>query len=71
MFLNFKKQKIKLDSGKEKIESDQNILQKSDDLSNVKFIQKSSDNGNVTKVCHNHIIIYCFTRLFLKSYLFY
>lgn len=56
---------MKLDSGKEKIESDQNSLQKSDDLSNVKFIPKGD---NVTKVCHNKIIIYCFIELFLKLY---
>lgn len=59
---------MKLDSGKEKIENDQSsLLQKSDDLSNVKFIQKGD---NVTKVCHNKIIIYCCIELFLKLYLF-
>lgn len=48
-----KDEKVKLDKGKEKIETDENIknLQKSDELLGLKFIQKSSD-VNAIKVCH-------------------
>jgi len=44
---------VKLDKGKEniKIDENKNFLQKSDELSGLKFIQKSSDI-NAIKVCH-------------------
>lgn len=54
---NFKNEKVKLESGKENSENDQNNnLQKSNELPDIKFIQKSNDIMNVTKVCHYIII---------------
>jgi len=54
---NFKNEKVKLESGKENLENDQNNnLQKSNELSDIKFIQKSNDIMNVTKVCYYIII---------------
>ncbi|XP_001945263.2 Golgi integral membrane protein 4 isoform X2 [Acyrthosiphon pisum] len=44
-------EKVKLESGKENLENDQNNnLQKSNELSDIKFIQKSNDIMNVTKL---------------------
>ncbi|KAL4096996.1 hypothetical protein QTP88_021847 [Uroleucon formosanum] len=48
---NLNNEKIKLESGKENSENDQNNnLQKSNELSDIKFIQKSNDIMNVTKL---------------------
>ncbi|XP_060878650.1 Golgi integral membrane protein 4-like isoform X3 [Metopolophium dirhodum] len=48
---NFNNEKVKLESGKENLENDQNNnLQKSSELSDIKFIQKSNDIMNVTKL---------------------
>ncbi|CAH1724884.1 unnamed protein product [Aphis gossypii] len=48
---NLKNEKVKLESGKENLENDQiNNLQKSNEFSNIKFIQKSIDVMNVTKL---------------------
>ncbi|XP_025193929.1 Golgi integral membrane protein 4-like isoform X2 [Melanaphis sacchari] len=49
--LNLKNEKVKLKSGKENLENDlNNNLQKSNEFSNIKFIQKSNDIMNVTKL---------------------
>lgn len=56
-FFNFKNEKVKLESGKENLENDQNNnLQKSIEISDIKFIQKLNDIMNVTKVCYFIII---------------
>lgn len=48
---NLKNEKVKLESGKENLENDQNNnLQKSNEFSDIKFIQKSNDVLNVTKL---------------------
>ncbi|KAF0755370.1 Uncharacterized protein FWK35_00021980 [Aphis craccivora] len=48
---NLKNEKVKLESGKENLENYQiNNLQKSNEFSNIKFIQKSIDVMNVTKL---------------------
>lgn len=46
----------KLESEKENIENNQNNnLFNSKEISDTKYVQKSSDNTSVTKVCHNNI----------------
>ncbi|XP_022178376.1 Golgi integral membrane protein 4-like isoform X2 [Myzus persicae] len=48
---NLNNEKVKLESGKENSENDQNNnLQKSNELPDIKFIQKSNDIMNVTKL---------------------
>lgn len=48
---------MKLDSDKENNENDQNNnLLKSVDYTDVKFIQKSNENVNTSKVCMIYII---------------
>jgi len=45
-----KNEKIKSDSGKENDKDQDNILQRSNEFSDIKFIEKSSDNVNVSKL---------------------
>jgi len=59
---NFKNEKVKLESGKENLENDQfSNLQKSNEFSDIKSIQKPNDIINVTKVC-------CFLVVTIKHY---
>lgn len=71
-FLNIKNEKVKLKSGNENTENDQKKnLDKANEFSDPKLNQKSSDNINNTKVCHN-IIIYCVSKtiVVIKMFLF-